>query len=560
MGLTKIPVLVYMIVSQVGMLAGTIVYVNAGEKLASLTSTAGLLSPQIWLAFGLLAILPIISKSIISMIKTHRVYKEFKKPSSFDANLVVIGAGSGGLISAYIAATIKATVYLIEKNEMGGDCLNRGCVPSKAIISASKYATMYHDAETLGIKYLKPSVSFSAVMKGVHRAIDNVAPHDSVERYEQLGVRCVKGTAKILSPWEVQVEDRIIKTKSIIIATGGSPTIPDIPGLDTTKVLTSENIWNLTSAPKSLLVIGGGPIGCEISLAFARLGVKVTLIQRNTYLLPREEQEASELAQTSLEDAGVTVYTETVPIEVIKEKRKTVLIAKNSNEQIITIPFSNILSATGRKANVAKLTGNNISIHTNDNGTIATDAYLKTNIPNIFAVGDVVGPYQFTHVSAHMAWYASVNALFKKIKFAVDYKIIPAVTFLTPEIGRVGITEQEAKNQGLEYEISYYPMHESDRAIAESKTAGFIKVITEGKSDKILGATVASERGGEILGEFILAMKHNLGLNKILGTIHPYPTYIEAVKGVAGVWKRKHKPEKALVILENLFARQLKRK
>lgn len=553
MGITRIPILTYLLVSQLGMLPGTLVYVNAGKALTTIHSTSGIFTFQIFGAFALLATLPVISKKIISLIKRKKAYKGFTCPSKFDTNIIVIGSGAGGLISAYIAATVNASVYLIEKNEMGGDCLNRGCVPSKALLSASKYARMHTHTNKLGIKYAKPSVSFSKVMNTVHQSIQSVAPHDSIERYEKLGVKCIKGTAKIISPWEVQVENKVYKTKSIIIATGGSPAVPEIPRLIASDTLTSDSVWKLQIAPKKLVIVGGGPIGCELALAFASLDVEVTLVQRDPQLLHKEDVEVGEAARHFLETNKVSVITNAVPTKV-KKSTKKLLAIKYTNGTTKNIAYDKILIATGRKANTSSIGLENVNIALNKNGTITTDQYLRTNIPNIFAVGDVTGPYQFTHIASHMAWYATINALFGKLKlFAIDYKIVPAVTFLDPEIARVGITEKKAIEQNIEYESTIYYMNELDRAIVEQKTNGFIKVITAKGSDKILGATVVAERGGEILGQFILGMKHNLGLNKILGTIYPYPTYMEAGKSIAGIWKKNHAPEKLLNVLKKIF-------
>ncbi len=564
MGITKLPVFVFMFVSQIGMLPGTFVYVNGGRALANLNNIAGILSPQLWISFALLAILPFISRKFIKILKTNAIYKKFKhkKPKQFDTNIAVIGAGSGGLISSYIAATVKAKVMLFEKAEMGGDCLNRGCVPSKAILSISKIAKAHHEGAKSGIHYTKPIISFSKVMKSVHNAIHEIAPHDSIERYTNLGVECIKEEAKIISPWEIKTASRTIHTQSIIVATGGTPIIPDIPGIDKIKIFTSDTIWKIQNKPTALLVIGGGPIGCELAYSFSLLGTKVTMVQSAKHILHREDPDVAKIARQSLEDVGVRIITNSTVESFQKGKGNTftatIAQKKNNSTSIIKDYFTVALIAIGRKAVVESIGLNELGIAYTDSGTIATNEYLQTNIPNIYAVGDVAGPYQFTHIAGHMAWYASVNALFGKIKkFPVDYSVVPSVTFLSPEIARVGLNETEAKEKNIPYEITKYEMKELDRAIAEKKTVGFIKVLTPPNKDTILGATVVAERGGEILGEFILAMKHKIGLNKILGTIHPYPTFIEAVKNTAGVWKKARAPKRVLNAIGRIFANSL---
>ncbi len=566
MGLTQMRVVVYMLVSQLGMLVGTCAYVNIGRSLADINNVSGLLSTRVLLSLLVVAIIPIVSKKVLNVIKARRVYKKFtqKKPKKFDANIAIIGAGSGGLIAAYIASVVRASVVLFEKEKMGGDCLNRGCVPSKSLISISKLVTAYKEGKAVGIEYSRPRISFTKIMKNIHETIASIAPHDSVERYEKLGVRCIQEEARISSPWEITTKTQTIKARSIIIASGATPYIPTIPGLREAQPFTSDTIWSLTKQPRSLLVLGGGPIGCELAHAFALLGTSVTLVQKSQQLLHKEDADVAAIAQESLKNAGVIVLAHSTLQTVKKSTTKTsqkynAMIQTLNEKKPRIVPCDAILVATGRKASVDSLGLNALEIEMNENGSIATDEYLRTSIPNIYAVGDVTGSYQFTHAAGHMAWYASVNALFGSTmkRFAVDYRLIPSVTFLSPEIARVGITENEAREKNIAYEVTKYELKELDRAIAERKVEGFVKILTRPGKDTILGAAVVSERGGEILGEFILAMKHGIGLNKLLGTIHPYPTFIECTKACAGLWKKDHAPQKFLNFVGKILKTRL---
>ncbi|GMN03003.1 FAD-dependent oxidoreductase [Erythrobacter sp. MTPC3] len=549
MGLTRIKTLTFIWVSQIGMLLGTVAYVNAGTQLAQIESASGLLSPAVIGSFVLLGIVPWIAKGIVGIIKRRKVYKGFTKPKSFDRNLVVIGAGSAGLVSAYIAATVKAKVTLVEANEMGGDCLNTGCVPSKALIKSAKVAATMRHADRYGITPTEPDVPFAKTIARIMDVIKQIEPHDSVERYEGLGVDVVKGYATVIDPWTVEIarndgETQRLTTRSIVIASGAKPFVPPIDGLEGSGYLTSDTMWDafaaMDKAPARVAILGGGPIGSEIAQAMARLGSNVTQVEMSSRVLGREDEEVSALAKTVLEEAGVTVLTDHEAVKV----DGTTLVAKHDGGTV-EIPFDALIVAVGRKA---QLTGFGLeSIGVDTDRTVVTDEFLATKFPNIFAAGDVAGPYQFTHVASHQAWYASVNALFGQLrKFKADYRVIPAVTFLDPEFARVGLNETEAKEQGVDYEVTVYGLDDLDRAIAESETKGFVKVLTPPGKDTILGVTIVGSHAGELLAEYVLAMKHKLGLNKILGTIHTYPTMAEANKYAAGDWKRANKPEALL--------------
>jgi pyruvate/2-oxoglutarate dehydrogenase complex dihydrolipoamide dehydrogenase (E3) component len=472
------------------------------------------------------------------------------KPKQFDNNLVVIGAGSAGLVSTYIAAAVRAKVTLIEKHQMGGDCLNTGCVPSKALIRSARLLAQLHRAGEFGLQGIQADFDFASLMQRVQGIIQTVAPHDSIERYEKLGVNVILGDARIISPWQVEVthsqENRIISTRAIVIAAGARPFIPSIPGLDSIDYLTSDTIWNLREKPKRLLVLGGGPIGCELAQCFARLGCQVTLVEMASRLLSREDKEASEFVLAQFQREKIDCRLEHKAKQFTLQNNEKRLIAEYKNQEVV-IGFDQVLLSLGRIANTSGYGLEAIGVELSAHKTIQVNAFQATNYDNIFACGDVSGPFQFTHTAAHQAWYASVNALFGGIKkFRTDYSVIPWATFTDPEVARVGLNEQEAKQQSIDYEVSRFDLAELDRAIADSDNHGFIKVLTPPGKDKILGVTIVGAHAGDSIAEFVLAMKHQLGLNKILGTIHIYPTWAEANKYVAGVWKRQHQPETLL--------------
>lgn len=566
MGITPMKAVVFYLVSQVGMLAGTAVYVNAGAELGAVEefSTAGILSLPLLLSFALLAIFPFIARAIVGIVQRRKVYKNYPKPSFFDTNMVVIGAGSAGLVSSYIAAAVKAKVTLVEKHKMGGDCLNTGCVPSKALIKAARTVNDIHKAKDLGIHVAEPTIDFPAVMERVRQVIRDIEPHDSVERYSSLGVDCLQGEAKIISPWEVSVDGKTITTRNIVIATGARPFVPPIPGLDQLDYLTSDNLWGINELPKRLLVLGGGPVGCELAQAFSRLGSKVTIVMRRSHLMPREDEDVSEFVRRKFIEEGIEVLTDHQPVSFeIREGENTVLLEttdKSTDEnKTKEVSFDKVLVALGRKANTEKLGLENLDIELNPNGTVTVDEYLRSRYPNIYACGDVAGPYQFTHTASHQAWYVAVNALFGRFKkFKVDYSVVPWATFTDPEVAHVGLSEADARAKGIPYEITKYGIDDLDRAIADNTAEGFVKVLTVPGKDKILGATIVGYHAGDLLTEFVTAMKQGLGLKKILGTIHSYPTISEANKFAAGEWSRAHAPQLLLKWVEKFHGWQRK--
>jgi len=549
MALTPIRAWPFYWVSQIGMLAGTAVFVNAGTQLAQVDDLSGILSPALLGSFVLLGFFPWIAKTVVAIIQRRRRLAGFKKPARFDNNLIVIGAGSGGLVASYIAAMVKAKVTLIEKHKMGGDCLNTGCVPSKAIIRSSRINNYLHRASDYGLKNVSGEVDFPAVMRRVNAVVDTIAPNDSVERYTELGVNCVQGQAKIVSPWHVEVNGDVLSARNIIVASGGRPVVPNIPGIESVGYFTSDTIWQLQALPARLVVVGGGPIGCELAQAFHRLGSEVTMVVRSQ-LIPKEDEDVAKEVADQFSREGIRVLTHTSIAQVDTHQSEKRLRLSVEGEEI-TIACEQILLAVGRQANTEDMGLEDVGVALNHNGTVAVDRHLRTDCPTIYACGDVAGPYQFTHVASHQAWYAAVNSLFGSLrKFTVDYSVIPWVTFTDPEVARVGLNEREAIAQGIAYEKTVYGIDELDRAIADSEAHGFVKILTVPGKDKILGVTITGYHASELIAEYILAMRHGLGLNKILGTIHIYPTLSEANKYAAGVWKKAHKPEGLLTWVE----------
>lgn len=556
MGLTKIKVLTFFIVSQIGMLAGTLVYVNAGTQLAEIESTADILSVELLLSFALLGIFPLIAKKIVDIVRDGNNLRKWSKPKSFDQNVIVIGAGSGGLVAALIVATVKGEVTLIERHKMGGDCLNTGCVPSKSLIRSAKLAADITRSRSLGFKPMIADFEFADVMERVQQIIKKIEPHDSVERFESLGVNCEIGEAKILSPYSVEINGKVITAKNIIVATGAQPLVPGIKNIESVEYLTSDTIWEIREQPKRLVVLGGGPIGTELSQAFHRLGSEVTQIEAFDRIMSREDPEFSHMVMDSMKAEGVEILTGHTATEVVIENgEKFLRIESTENRESQLIPFDQLLVAIGRKANVTGFGLEDLGISLTDRGTIEVDEYLRTNYPNIYAIGDVAGPYQFTHTASHMAWYAAVNSLFGTFKkFKVDYSVVPWATFCSPEVARVGLNETEANAQGIAYEVVTYDVGELDRALADEEGHGLVKVLTVPGKDKILGVTIAADHAGDLISEYVLAMKHGLGLRKIMGTIHIYPTLAEMNKFAASEWAKQHKPEGLLGFAEKFHA------
>lgn len=553
MGLTPIRVTTYMLISLLAMLPGSFVYTNAGTQLARIDSLHGILSPGLIGAFVLLGIFPLIAKKTVEYIKSRRASRDMRKPRRYDRNLIVIGAGSAGLVASYIAAAVKAKVTLIEKHRMGGDCLNTGCVPSKALVRSTRLIALMRRGREFGLPEINPNVNFRDVMTRVRGVIETVAPHDSIERYTSLGVECIRGSARLVSPWAVEVNGRTLTARAIVLATGASPTVPPIPGLRENGYLTSDTLWNLDHLPNRLLVLGGGPIGCELAQCFARLGSKVAIIEMSERLLPREDPDASERVADRLRRDGVRLRLGHKALRVERQGVDLKYLVCESQGEVQAFEFDQILVAVGRSANVKGYGLEELGVEVDR--TIKTNAFLQTNFPSIYACGDVAGPYQFTHTAGHQAWYAAVNGLFSPFKkFKVDYSVIPWATFTDPEVARVGLNETDARAQNVPHEVTRYDLADLDRAIAEGEAHGYVKVLTVPGKDRILGCTIVGEQAAELLAEFVLAMRHGIGLNKLLSTIHIYPTLMEANKMAAGAWKKAHAPQRALHYLKRFHA------
>jgi len=551
MGLTRIGAWTYTWVSQLGMLPGTMVYVYLGTQLARIESLRDLASPALLLGFALLGLLPLVAKRALDAFKARKVYARWTgvKPARFDYNLVVVGAGSAGLVSAYIGAVTKAKVALIERERMGGDCLYTGCVPSKALIRSARLLADVARSRALGIDAAQAQFDFAAVMQRVQRVIQAIEPHDSPERYAALGVECIQGQARLTSPWTVEVMTgevaRTLTTKSIVIATGAKPLVPDIPGLADVGYLTSDTVWTLAALPAELLVLGGGPIGCELAQAFARFGSRVTLVEMQPRLLMREDDDVSARVLTQFNAEGIRVLTAHKTVRFEQQDGERWLLAKpaaavHDVHEEVRVRFDAVLVAVGRVASTTGYGLEELGITTTAQRTLATDEWLQTIYPNITACGDVAGPYQFTHTAAHQAWYAAVNALFGTFRrFKADYRVIPSATFVDPEVARVGLNEREAAERKIARDVTTYDIADLDRAIADEAATGFVKVLTAPGSDRILGVTIVGAHAAELIAEFVLAMKQGIGLNRILATIHIYPTFAEANKYAAGAWKRR---------------------
>ena len=547
MGLTRMKTAPFFFVSLAGMLPGTIVYVNAGRQLSQIQSPADIFSPSLLLSFALLGVLPLLAKKFLDLLRQRQCYRPFKKPPHLDYNMIVIGGGAAGLVTAYISSSLKARVALIEKHKMGGDCLNTGCVPSKTLLKSASLIATARQSQKYGIKKMDVTFDFAQIMKRVKETIKKIEPHDSFERYRSLNVDCFSGKAEILSPWEVKINGKILTTANITIATGATPFLPSIPGIEEADFITSDTLWNLDTLPSQLVILGAGAVAVEMAQAFCRLGSQVTIVQRSSHILSQEDEDVAKALQQRLSDEGVTILTDHTPVSF----QGNALTAQTKQGDTTTLTFDKLLIAVGRKPRISGFGLEKLGVRLRDNGTIEANQWLQTNFPNIWVCGDVTGPFQFTHTASHQAWYCAVNALLGGLKkFKVDYSIIPRAVYTDPEIAVVGKKERDCQAEGIPYEVTRYDIDHLDRAITDGEDHGFVKVLTRQGSDRILGAVIVGPRAGELILEFVTAMKHNFGLNAILSTIHPYPTLGEANKYLAGNWKKANKPEKILNLVE----------
>jgi pyruvate/2-oxoglutarate dehydrogenase complex dihydrolipoamide dehydrogenase (E3) component len=469
------------------------------------------------------------------------------KPRRFDRNLIVIGGGAAGLVSAYIAALAKAKVSLIEAHAMGGDCLNTGCVPSKALLKSARVAKSARDAARFGVNIAGVTVDFPVVMQRLRQVITDIEPHDSIERFTGLGVDCITGYARFVDPWTVEIaradgEIQRLTAKAFVIATGAAPIIPPLPGIEDSGYLTSETLWAAMAArdtvPQRLIILGGGPIGCELAQAFQRLGSQVTIVELADRLMLKEDAEAAERVAAALRAEGVSLHTGHKAVRF--EGRGKLVIAGAQSETVLD--YDDIIIAIGRRARVAGFGLEELGLVTD--GALAVDAHLRTALPHIFVAGDVAGNQQLTHGASHEAWYATVNALAAPFKrYQADYRVLPRVTYTDPEVASVGLTEAEAQAKGVPYEITRYDLDDLDRAIADGEASGFVKVLTTAGKDHILGVTIVGSHAGEIIAEWVFAMKHKKRLKHVMQTVHSYPTWAEANKYAAGQYGLTRQPK-----------------
>ncbi len=477
-------------------------------------------------------------------------------------NVVVIGAGTAGLVTAAGTAGLGGRVALVERARMGGDCLNTGCVPSKALISSARLAQAMRTADQWGLDAQEPRLDFARVFERMRARRAQIAPHDSQERMESLGVEVFRGEARFLSPHEVTVrlegsgENVRLRARHFVIATGSCPAIPPVEGLDGAPFFTNETIFDeLNEKPASLLVLGGGPIGCELGQALSRLGVKVTILQSGERLLPKEDADAAAALRQALEHEGIVVRAGAKVQAAAKRAGSGVTLTLKDGS---TLEADALLVATGRQPRIEKLDLEKAGVAVNSHG-IKVNACLQTSQPHIYAAGDVAGPFQFTHFAEYHARVIVRNILvpLQFLRQKTDYRVLPWCTYTEPEVARVGLSEDEAKKQDIAYDLYREEMSAVDRAVVEDEAAGFIKVLTARGSGKILGVTLMASRAGDLLHEFVLAMQCRLDLGKIGATIHAYPTFALVARQVAASYEKKRLTPRVKKIFAWLYRRQL---
>jgi pyruvate/2-oxoglutarate dehydrogenase complex dihydrolipoamide dehydrogenase (E3) component len=453
-------------------------------------------------------------------------------------NVVVIGAGTAGLVTAAGTAGLGGRAALIEANKMGGDCLNFGCVPSKALISSANLIERIRRAPELGLAPMEPSFRFEDVFASMRARRAVIEPHDSRERFEGLGVDVFPGRAKFVSPDEVEIDDGTkLSARNFVIATGSRALVPPVPGLDSVPYFTNESLFDqMRRKPESLLVLGGGPIGCELGQVMRRLGVEVKLVELLPRVLAKDDAEASELVRLSLEKDGVEVVTGTRATRFeSRDGRSSAILETNGVERRIEVEA--VLVAAGRTPNVEGLGLEAAGVAYTARG-VEVDRTLTTSRAHILACGDVASPYQFTHSADYQARIVIRNILLPWFKAKVDYTWIPWVTYTDPEVAQAGLSEEEARKRGVAHDVFRNDWSDLDRAITESATTGFIKVITEKGRDRILGATVVGRHAGEVMHEVLVAARHGIGLGKLSATVHAYPTFSSSVGRVADSFQK----------------------
>jgi pyruvate/2-oxoglutarate dehydrogenase complex dihydrolipoamide dehydrogenase (E3) component len=469
-------------------------------------------------------------------------------------NVVVIGAGTAGLVTAAGTAGLGGRVALVEKHRMGGDCLNTGCVPSKALIASARAAHTIRHASRWGLRDTEPDLDFAAVMDRVRERRATIAPHDSEERFQSLGVDVFRGAARFVSPHEVAVGELRLRGASMVIATGSRAALPDVEGLADARPYTNETIFDeLRARPDGMIILGGGPIGCELGQAFARLGVRVTVIQSTARILEKEDPDVADVVRRAMEADGVVVRVAAKARRVSRAGgRVRVELTADGREE--TIEAEALLVAAGRRPNIEGLGLDEVGVaHTRKGVTV--DVHLRTSQPHIYAAGDVAGGPQFTHLADHHARIVVRNILTPRLASKVDTTVLPWCTFTSPEVGRVGLSETEAREKGVAHEVWTQPLAEVDRAIVETETEGFAKVITAKGTDRILGAVVVAERGGDLVHEMVVAMKAGVGLKDLSGIIHAYPTYAEIARRTGDQYQKTRLTPRVRALFAWLYRR-----
>ena len=476
-------------------------------------------------------------------------------------NVVVVGAGTAGLVTAAGTAGLGGRVALVERNLMGGDCLNFGCVPSKALISSARLVQRIRESEKWGLDQSEPQFVFEKVFERMRARRAKIAPHDSRERFESLGVDVFHGEARFVSPHEVEVNGQRLRARNFVIATGSRAVIPKIKGIDSVPYFTNETIFDeLKRKTENMIVLGGGPIGCELAQTFRRLGVDVTIFQRSDQLLPREDRDVAEFVERRLINEGVRVIKNADARSVATSETGKValqLLDRQSGQLVEPTFFADaLLVAAGRTPNLRSLDLKSVGIDTTERGVHVND-YLQTSQRHIYAVGDVIGPFLFTHMADAQGRVAVRNILvpFQFLRQKMDYSVVPWCTYVDPEVAHVGLGEKEAKGQNIDYDLFVVPLEDVDRAVVESEDAGFAKILTGKDSDKILGATIIAPHAGDLLHEFVLAMKARIGLGTIASTIHAYPTFAELARKAGDKYNKTRLTPRAKKIFTWLYKR-----